>query len=151
MPNLRWLCRWGPAIGGAAAIWILSTRPFSVSSTARFILPALEWLFPAASHSTLLLFHRLIRKFAHIFVYFVFSLFVLRGIRDDRPGWRLSWGLAAMAIAGALGLLDEFHQVFVPGRSPSARDVMLDGTGAAMAQAFAWWGTHRSRSVGQGL
>lgn len=41
--------------------------------------------------------------------------------------------LYAIAIATAYGVLDEFHQSFVPGRDPSAWDVLADFAGAALA------------------
>jgi VanZ family protein len=34
--------------------------------------------------------------------------------------------------------LDEWHQSFVPLREPSVRDVMIDGTGALLAQVLVW-------------
>lgn len=39
----------------------------------------------------------------------------------------------AIGIATAYGVLDEFHQSFVPGRNPSAMDVVVDFVGAALA------------------
>jgi VanZ family protein len=34
--------------------------------------------------------------------------------------------------------LDEFHQAFVPGRTPAVTDVLIDTTGGATAQFAAW-------------
>lgn len=39
----------------------------------------------------------------------------------------------AIGIATAYGVLDEFHQSFVPGRDPSALDVLADFVGATLA------------------
>lgn len=39
----------------------------------------------------------------------------------------------AIGIATAYGVLDEYHQSFVPGRDPSALDVLADFVGAALA------------------
>lgn len=39
----------------------------------------------------------------------------------------------AIGIATAYGLLDEYHQSFVPGRDPSAMDVLVDFIGALLA------------------
>lgn len=39
----------------------------------------------------------------------------------------------AIGIATAYGVLDEFHQSFVPGRDPSAFDVLADFIGATLA------------------
>jgi len=135
---MRWLRHWGPAIGWAGAVWIFSTYLFSADSTARFLLPALKWLLPHASQKTLLLLHHLIRKSAHAAEYFILSLLLLRGIRSDRPGWRLPWGLAALGMAACYASLDEVHQLFVPGRVASVFDVLRDSAGAAAAQLWVW-------------
>ena len=45
-----------------------------------------------------------------------------------------SWGLAGCLVAcGLFGVLDEWHQSFVPGRHASAADVLSDITGAGLA------------------
>ena len=53
-----------------------------------------------------------------------------------------------MIVAGYASL-DEFHQSFVPGRTPAVTDVLLDTTGGAAAQAIAGlvllWGHVRER------
>ena len=41
--------------------------------------------------------------------------------------------LYAIGIATAYGVLDEFHQSFVPGRDPSVLDVLADFVGATVA------------------
>jgi VanZ family protein len=46
-------------------------------------------------------------------------------------------GIAAIALALLYALSDEFHQSFVPGRSPSWIDIIVDGLGASTA-AFLW-------------
>jgi len=135
---MRWLRKWGPAIGWAAVIWVFSTELFSGSGTARVILPLLRWLLPQASEETLDMLHFAIRKAAHLTEYFIFSLLVLRGIRGERRGWRLAWGLATVAIVAIYTALDEVHQAFVPGRGASPFDSLLDASGAVAAQFLAW-------------
>jgi VanZ family protein len=135
---MPWLRYWGPAFAWATLTWILSTAAFSASSTSRFIIPVLHWLLPQASPETLGLLHGVIRKSAHFAEYFIFSLLVLRGVRGGRAGWKLSWALAAVAIAAGYAALDELHQTFVPERTGSALDSLLDTCGAAAAQLVAW-------------
>ncbi len=69
----------------AALIFTLSTDTFSSQHTGGFILVALHRLLPQASTATLDLLHLLIRKSAHIFEYFVFSLLLLQAIREGKP------------------------------------------------------------------
>lgn len=143
---MRWLRQWGPAIAWAAVISFFSTEHFTASATSRIIVPFLHWLLPRASPETLEMLHFVIRKAAHVTEYFIFSLLVLRGIRRERPGWIFAWGLAAVAIAAGYAALDEFHQAFVPGRTASVRDVLLDTSGAAMAQLLVWLRARQRKS-----
>jgi len=136
---VRWLRHWGPAIAWGVAIWLFSTEAFSPGATSRYILPVLKLLLPGAPLRTLLQVHEWIRKTAHVVEYFILSLLILRGIRGDGRGWRLTWGLATVAIVVSYAAFDEVHQAFVPGRGASAMDVARDAFGAASAQLWAWW------------
>ncbi|MEX2503086.1 MAG: VanZ family protein [Trueperaceae bacterium] len=42
----------------------------------------------------------------------------------------------AVGLATAWGVIDEIHQMFVPGRTPELLDVVADATGALLAVAF---------------
>jgi VanZ family protein len=134
----RRLKPWLPVIAWAILISWASTTLFSSDNTSRYILPALHWLFPYASAETLDRLHFLIRKAAHFTEYFAFGVLLLRAMRGEDRGWRLRWALAALAIAAGYSALDEFHQSFVPGRTASPWDSLLDTSGAAVAQVFVW-------------
>ena len=113
----------------------MSTSRFSGANTLNHIYPVLLWLLPFASHDTLMLLHALIRKSAHVTEYFIFSLFLLHGIRAGRKEWRLRWALIAIGVAALYASSDEFHQIFVPGRHASPYDVMITNVaGATLAQ-----------------
>jgi VanZ family protein len=149
---MRWLRQWAPAVAWAAVIALFSTGHFSASTTSRVIVPLLHWLFPQASAGTLETLHFAIRKAAHFTEYFIFSLLLLRGIRGERAGWIVAWGLAAVAIAAGCAALDEAHQAFLPGRTASAWDVLIDSSGAVGAQLLAWLRPvkKKARPEGQG-
>ena len=134
----RWLRQWAPAILWAALIWTFSTDTFSSGSTSRILLPLLQWLFPTASPHELKLLHAVTRKCAHFLEYFVFSLLLLRAMRAGRDRWKLRWAILAVLIAAAYASLDEVHQFFVPDRTSSPLDSLLDTSGAATAQLLAW-------------
>ena len=72
-----------------------------------------------------------IRKLAHATEYAVFAMLLCGVWLDARRKRKLSalfaWGTATMYAA-----TDEFHQLFVPGRSGQAKDVLLDSCGAAV-------------------
>jgi VanZ family protein len=129
-----WLTRWWPALVWAALISAFSTHLFTAENTGRIIIPALHWAFPHMALVRLYEIHHLIRKCAHFTEYFILSLLVLRGIRGQRRETHLRWALLTILIVAGYASLDEFHQVFVPGRTPAVTDVLLDTTGGIAAQ-----------------
>jgi VanZ family protein len=133
-----WLKLWLPAIVWAGMISWASTDAFSGNHTSLFVLPALHWLFPHASAETLDRLHFFIRKAAHFTEYSVLSFLLLRALRGAQRGWRLRWAIEALVIAAGYSVLDEFHQSFVPSRSASPWDSLLDTSGAATAQMVLW-------------
>jgi VanZ family protein len=137
MTPMHWLKRWWPALAWAILISIFSTGAFTSENTSRIIVPALHWLFPHIPTDTLFLIHHYIRKCAHFTEYFILSLLLLRGIRGENRGTKLAWALLAIAIVACYASLDEFHQSFVPGRTPAVTDVMIDTSGGIAAQAIA--------------
>lgn len=134
----RRLIYWLPAIGVAILISVFSTHYFSGEHTGHVIIPILKWLFPSATSHTLRLLHFGIRKAAHITEFGVFSIAVFHGVRAERYGWRLEWALITLLIAVSYAGLDEWHQSFVPMREPRFRDVLIDSSGALLAQLFVW-------------
>jgi VanZ family protein len=138
LPLARRLTPWLPAIAWAILISWASTDMFSASHTSQFIIAALHGLFPRASAETLDRLHFFIRKSAHFTEYFAFSFLLLRAIRGENRGWQLRWAIVALAIAAGYSALDEFHQSFVPSRTASPWDSLLDTTGAASAQVLLW-------------
>jgi len=92
-------------------------------------------------------------KLAHLTIFGLLCLMTLRathgGLKPLAPGP----AAAAFALVVLWGVLDEVHQHFVPGRDASARDVMADALGAALAMAVwaTWRGTARiPRALGGG-
>lgn len=98
------------------------------------IIPILHGLMPHAAMATLFKVHHIIRKCGHFIEYFILGLLVLRGIRAGRRDARITWALAAIAIVACYASFDEFHQIFVPGRTPAIADVLLDTIGGICAQ-----------------
>jgi VanZ family protein len=147
LPFARRMAPWLPAIVWAILISWASTDLFSASHTSKYIIPVLHWLFPRASAETLDWLHSLIRKSAHLTEYFVFSFLLLRAIRGKHRGWHTRWAISALAIVAGFSALDEFHQSFVPSRTASPWDSLLDTSGAAIAQALVWlWFRVRTRN-----
>lgn len=117
------LTDWGAVVAWTVALFILSTSIFSAANTSRFFIPVLRWLLPSASTATILLIHGLIRKAAHFTNYAVLFWLLIRGPMAGRP-------YIALGLCVAYAMLDEGHQIFVPGRTASLYDVALDSSGA---------------------
>lgn len=132
------LTYWIPAICVALLISSFSTHYFSGEQTSRFIIPILHWLLPWADARVLRLLHIAIRKSAHVTEFAVFSAAVFHGVRAERHGWRLEWAVLTLLIAVAYAGFDEWHQSFVPLREARVRDVLIDVTGALLAQVLVW-------------
>src|SRR5262249_36981782 len=72
---------------------------------------------------------------AHGAEYAVLGWLVSRVVRPMRPS-PAAWGLA-LAGCAVFGLVDEYHQSFVPGRDASLHDAGADAGGAALALGVA--------------
>jgi VanZ family protein len=130
----------------AALISILSTDSFSGEHTSRFIIPALRWFFPHASMNTLEIMHAIIRKTAHLTEYFILSILLFLAQRGSGQGWKLRWAIWSIVMCAGYASLDEFHQSFVPSRTASPWDSLIDTTGASVAQVIVWiW--YRARNA----
>ena len=143
-----WIRAWWPAIVWACVIFTLSTDYFSAEHTATILSPVVHWLFPSLTADQFNHIHHLIRKSAHFTEYFIFYLFLFRGFRGDRGGWRWLWGFSAWAAAAGYSILDEIHQAFVVSRTASPYDSLLDSAGALFACAVlaAWFYLRRRDS-----
>jgi VanZ family protein len=74
------------------------------------------------------------RKIAHVVEYAVLCLLLFRALRRTWAQW--SWhrvGVSSGVLSIAYAISDEFHQSFVPGRSASVLDVLIDAVGMALA------------------
>jgi VanZ like family len=72
-------------------------------------------------------------KSGHSIGYALLAVVLLRAFARGRLAgvtWRA--GLAAIVLATMYGVSDEWHQSFVPGRSPDRYDVLADGIGATL-------------------
>src|SRR5215212_797061 len=147
----RRLWRYGPLAAWACFVLFASSASFSASNTSRIIRPLLLWLFPDISEESLAYVHFLVRKAAHFSEYAVLALLAARAFRtshSERLG-RL-WWLAAFALVACVALADEYHQSFLPSRTGTVYDSLLDMTGGATALACAglWLARGRRKSGG---
>ncbi|MBV8856011.1 MAG: VanZ family protein [Acidobacteria bacterium] len=145
----RRLWRYGPLAAWACFVLLASSSSFSASNTSRIIRPLLLWLFPDISEDSLNYVHFLIRKTAHFSEYALLALLAARAFRTSRrEKLRRFWWLAAFALVACVSLLDEYHQSFLPSRTGTIYDSLLDMTGgaAALACAALWLARGRKKS-----
>jgi VanZ family protein len=121
------LNKWVPALIWMGCLFILSTAFFSASNTAKVIEPILRFLFPTASAATISMGHGMVRKAAHFTNYGILFWLLIRGPMEGRP-------YAALGFCVFYALLDEGHQIFVPGRTASLYDVAIDSSGALFSR-----------------
>lgn len=77
-----------------------------------------------------------VRKLAHMTEYAVLA-WILLGNCMQYPQLRPKCGLWAWIFASLYAATDEFHQLFVKGRSGECKDVMIDSIGALIGLLFA--------------
>ena len=96
-------------------------------------------LFGQLSDATWDLVHRLLRKSGHFLGYGALGLVWLRAWRMTLPDARFlsQTGLALLGTA-LVASWDEWHQTFLPNRTGSPYDVLLDCCGAAAMIGMAW-------------
>jgi VanZ family protein len=136
-PNRRRLSRYGPLILWAALIFVGSSDLFSASHTSALLVKPLRWLFPNASDATLAVIHFLIRKAAHFSEYAVFAWLAARAFRASSHALlRDRWFWISLLLVIVYSLSDEFHQTFVPSRTASIYDSMIDSAGGLAALAL---------------
>src|SRR5262245_4291115 len=111
----------------------LSTDVGSSAHTESWLLPLLRTLAPWATSGQVEALHWLTRRLAHLSEYAILAALWLRAFVRGRNLTPRSAGLLALAISVAWALLDELHQSFVPSRSASLADVLVDTVGALIA------------------
>jgi VanZ family protein len=73
-------------------------------------------------------------RVAHTAVYFILGMLVMLAVAGfARPEISGRHYLFAFLFCVAYGISDEIHQMFVPNRTPSLKDVFFDALGTALA------------------
>lgn len=74
----------------------------------------------------------IIRKTAHMFLYAVMSILSFISMYDINRNSKKIY-IKSIVISFLYACTDEFHQLFIPGRSCEFKDVLIDTTGAIIA------------------
>jgi len=123
-------------------IFTMSADTHSYQHSSTLFEPLIRWLFPHMPETQVEELHHYFRKFGHLSEYAVLALLLWRAIHrpsqvEPRP-WKWDEAGLALALVFAYAASDEFHQIFVPTRTPLITDVLIDTTGGAIALAALW-------------
>jgi VanZ family protein len=150
----RRLSRYGPLVVWAILIFIGSGSVLSAEHTS-VLIRFVKWLYPSASPDFLAWLHFLVRKAGHLTEYAILATLAARAFRKSSQSWlRQHWFKFALLLAMLYALADEFHQSFVPSRTASVYDSLIDSTGALIALSVIWFVSKqrvRTRSASDGI
>lgn len=133
-PPSRTISRYLPLLLWMAFISFASTGNFSAGNTSRIIGPFVLWLFPNTTPETLLVIHGMTRKLAHFVEYALLGILAARAFRGSPgPALRARWFLISLAVVVVYALIDEYHQSFVPSRTGTIYDSLIDIAGGLAA------------------
>jgi VanZ family protein len=123
---------WLPVLIWLGVMFVGSTELMSAEHTSRIIAPLLRWLKPDISAEAIAQVQFVIRKLGHITEYAILAMLLWRLLR---LGTNLQMKMSILFITVSMGCAilaatDEFHQSFVPSRTASRIDVMIDICGA---------------------
>jgi len=129
---------WIPSLIWMGVIAVESTAWLSASNTGRFLYPICHYLFGVTrEHFPVWNFY--VRKTGHFVGYFTMSFLLFRSWRAMLPQfgrgpWALRWSWVAWLMTTFIASMDEWHQTFIPGRTGTVHDVILDSSAAVVAQ-----------------
>jgi VanZ family protein len=137
----------------ALVLWLIviaieSTTYLSSQHTSRVLYPLLHFLF-GIDEAGFEPYHVFIRKSGHVFGYGLLSILLFRAWRETltsptRAEWMFRWANVAVLGTCLVASLDEWHQSFLPTRTGTVRDVILDTCAGIAAQLalflyYRWW------------
>ena len=123
---------WLPVLIWLGLIVIGSTDLMSAEHTSRIIGPVLRSFNPDISAETIAQIQFVVRKTAHVMEYAILAALLWRALRAG-VRWQtrmLRLFIAVWFVCAVFAASDEFHQSFVPSRTASPIDVMIDIFGA---------------------
>jgi VanZ family protein len=134
----RFLKYWLPVSIWLGLIFLGSTDLMSAEHTSRIIGPLLHWFIPDISVEAIARVQFYIRKAAHVAEYAILAALLWRAFRRGK-GHQMKMSilfLVAWVACAIFAASDEFHQSFVPSRTASPTDVMIDICGALIGLAI---------------
>jgi len=127
---LHRVLRYGPLLVWMVFISFASTSEFSSLNTSKVLRPFMLWLMPNLTELQLGNIHLVIRKLGHFAEYGLLAYLASRAFVTSSFAFiRRHWFLLGLMLVLIYSLLDEFHQSFVPSRTGSIYDSVIDVVG----------------------
>jgi VanZ family protein len=134
-----WISAWVPVLIGIVVIAIESTETFGSNHTSVPLRRLWEALFGAVTDPRWEVIHHILRKCGHFFAYGFIGLAWLRAWWMTLPKSHFFTDAAlALLGTGLIASCDEFHQSFLPNRTASVYDVLLDCSGALVLELIVY-------------
>jgi VanZ family protein len=141
-----WLNVWAPVVIAIGVICTESTDTFSSQNTSSWLRPLFEHVFGAMKDSSWDAFHHVLRKTGHFVGYGTVGFTFLRAWlhtlarrgKSTLLSWRLESSILAILSTAIVASGDEFHQTFIPSRTGTPVDVVLDTCGATALCLLVW-------------
>jgi VanZ family protein len=141
-----WIKPWWPVALMTALIAISSSATFGSDHTSGPLRWFWQAIFGPVNDARWDFIHFLIRKTGHFTGYGTLGLAWLRAWRMSLPRVHfLLRGVLAVMGTAFIASCDEYHQTFIPNRTGSPWDVLLDTCGAAAMCLLAWGIAHLAR------
>ena len=133
----RFLSRYIPLVVWLAFISFASSDGFSAANTSRIVGPLVLWLFPNTTPAQLEVIHLATRKIAHFTEYALLGILAARAFRTSpNPTTKSRWFVVSLALIVIYALVDEYHQSFVPARTASIFNSLIDISGGLAVLLF---------------
>lgn len=84
----------------------------------------------------------LVRKAAHMLLYFVLGALIFVALKEETKLPMKKEAIITISLAFLYACTDEFHQLFVQGRSSHFSDVLIDTVGASLAVLLCYYYFH---------
>ena len=151
---------WWPALVWICLIAGESTDKLSSDNTGALLYKVISRIFPDINLHDVLVLNFLLRKTGHVIGYGILSLLLLRGWRRTLARARATFGRSTVGLVtfgrtatlawlgtALIASMDEWHQSFIPSRTGTPRDVLLDSTAGLVFLLVAYFWLRRNRVV----
>lgn len=136
---LFWLRAWLPVLLGVAVIAVESTEWMGADYTSNPLRTLYQAIFGPVSNVEWDVIHHYLRKSGHFIGYGMIGLAWLRAWWMSLPRSRfLPDAFLALLGTALIASADEYHQSFLPNRTSSPWDVLLDCSGAVVLQILVY-------------